>query len=511
MLVIHYTITYSSSTRMTPRPPPLKIRALAQDSGVSKELIHHYLREGLLPRPRRAGEYDLQHLRLLKLVKRLREERFLPLPVIRQLVEFHGHDPERIELVLLSGATSTPTATAPTLPAAEEHLGFEELAQRSGAPRELVERCRAEGLVRPVAEEGPPAYAPEDANVVSLVHRGTTMGIPFESFRTIRSYVEIAFDLERASFLPRVQAQPDLGELAREFAARREIASGFVMNVLSTLIQAQLRRSVDEGVRQASALARSFYRPSDAFLRRHGIDAEIARLRASLGRSRDPATLARLVRLFALACRHRELVFAVEQAPAALRRRPEIARAHGWALLQLGEAARATEVLTRLSATRPDDPVLLAYQGAARFATLATEPGVERTLGAMGEVVRLAESALAACKGAAAPDAIEARLVAGWLLVALPAICERAGRGIEALDQVYRAAAEDARPAIEPAPLRLRYRIASAALLCRALECPESSSPDATPPCEAFAREVLWLDPASEPALELFVGREGPG
>jgi len=493
---------------MTTRTSPLKISALAQGSGVSKELIHHYLREGLLPRPRQAGDYDVRHLRLLKLVKRLREERFLPLPVIRQLVEFHGHDPERIELVLLSGATSTPAAAARPVPSTEERLGVEDLERRSGAPRELVERCRAAGLVRSAGGDGPAVYTPEDANVVSLVQRGTAMGIPFDSFQTIRSYVEIAFDLERASFLPRVGERPDLGELAREFAARKEIASGFVMNVLSTLIQAHLRRSMEEGVREAGALARSFYRPSDAFLRRHGIDVEIERLRASLGRSRDERRFVRLVQLFALAGRHRELVFAIDRAPAALRRRPDIARALGWALVQLGEPARALEVLGEAAAARPGDPVIEAYLGAARFAALPAEPGVERALGAMGEVVRHAEAALRGAATAAPLDAIEARLVAGWLLVALPSLCERAAQGIEALELVYEDAADDARPAVEPAPLRLRYRVASAALLCRALRCPEAPR-ESVSRCEALAREVLWLDPASEPALDLYLGREG--
>jgi DNA-binding transcriptional MerR regulator len=488
---------------------PLKISALARDSGVSKELIHHYLREGLLPRPRQAGDYDVRHLRLLKLVKRLREERFLPLPVIRQLVEFHGHDPERIELVLLSGATSTPAAATRPLPATEEHLGPEDLERRSGAPRDVVERCRAAGLVRSTVEDGDAVYTPEDANVVSLVHRGTAMGIPFDSFRTIRSYVEIAFDLERASFLPRVEQRPDLGELAREFAARKEIASGFVMNVLSTLIQAHLRRSMDEGVREAGALARSFYRPSEAFLRRHGIDTEIEELRASLGRSRDERSFVRLVQLFALSCRHRELVFAIDRAPATLRRRPDVARARAWALLQLGEAGRALEVLGEAAAARPADPVVEAYLGAARFASLPAEQGVERVLGAMGEVVRHAEAALAGAATATAEDASEARLVAGWLLVALPPLCERAAQGIEALERVRQAADPDARPAIEPASLRIRYRVASAALLCRALRCPQKASPEAAARCEELAREVLWLDPASEPALDLYLGRKG--
>src|SRR5882757_9868121 len=75
------------------RPPHvagMRMAELARRSGVSRETIHFYLREGLLPRPRKGGKtvafYDEGHLQRLRLIRRLREEKYLPLVVIRRLL-----------------------------------------------------------------------------------------------------------------------------------------------------------------------------------------------------------------------------------------------------------------------------------------------------------------------------------------------------------------------------------------------------------------------------------------
>ncbi|MCK6593101.1 MAG: MerR family transcriptional regulator, partial [Polyangiaceae bacterium] len=79
------------SDETKPEPPgAMRMAELAARSGVPRETIHFYLREGLLPRPRKAGRtvayYDEGHLERLRLVRRLREEKYLPIAVIRRLL-----------------------------------------------------------------------------------------------------------------------------------------------------------------------------------------------------------------------------------------------------------------------------------------------------------------------------------------------------------------------------------------------------------------------------------------
>ena len=79
----------------------LPIRQVVEETGVSKELIHHYLRQGLIPACQARGRYDEQQVELLRLIRRLREEHQLPLEVIRQLVSRFDQDPRAMELLLL--------------------------------------------------------------------------------------------------------------------------------------------------------------------------------------------------------------------------------------------------------------------------------------------------------------------------------------------------------------------------------------------------------------------------
>jgi DNA-binding transcriptional MerR regulator len=69
----------------------MRMRELEKASGVGRETIRYYIREGLLPEPDRASRnsafYSEDHVTRLKAIKRLQEERFLPLAVIRSLLE----------------------------------------------------------------------------------------------------------------------------------------------------------------------------------------------------------------------------------------------------------------------------------------------------------------------------------------------------------------------------------------------------------------------------------------
>jgi DNA-binding transcriptional MerR regulator len=85
----------------------MRMAELARASGVSRETIHFYLREGLLHRPDKRGRtlawYDETHLERLRLIRRLREEKYLPLDVIRRMIDAgapHERDVEALADVL---------------------------------------------------------------------------------------------------------------------------------------------------------------------------------------------------------------------------------------------------------------------------------------------------------------------------------------------------------------------------------------------------------------------------
>jgi len=69
----------------------MKMKELERETGVGRETIRFYIREGLLPEPERpkrnVAAYGPEHVRRLKLIKRLQSERFLPLSIIKRVVE----------------------------------------------------------------------------------------------------------------------------------------------------------------------------------------------------------------------------------------------------------------------------------------------------------------------------------------------------------------------------------------------------------------------------------------
>lgn len=69
----------------------LRMGELAEASGVPAATIKHYLREGLLPKPvktsRNMAWYSPDYVDRIKLIKRLQEERYLPLKVIKRILK----------------------------------------------------------------------------------------------------------------------------------------------------------------------------------------------------------------------------------------------------------------------------------------------------------------------------------------------------------------------------------------------------------------------------------------
>lgn len=69
----------------------MKISELSQRTGVSKETIHHYIHVGLLRKPRKTKEnvanYSESYLERIRIIKKLRDDYFLPLPVIKDLIK----------------------------------------------------------------------------------------------------------------------------------------------------------------------------------------------------------------------------------------------------------------------------------------------------------------------------------------------------------------------------------------------------------------------------------------
>jgi DNA-binding transcriptional MerR regulator len=128
----------------------MRIGELAKAAGVSVQTIHYYVREGLLPAPIKTAPnmayYGPEYLDDIRLIKELQENRYLPLSLIRQLLEAkrHGHSPNDLLEMRLALDDLFPGAgsTAEPVPA-----GMAELIVLTGLPLTVLERLEALGVI----------------------------------------------------------------------------------------------------------------------------------------------------------------------------------------------------------------------------------------------------------------------------------------------------------------------------------------------------------------------------
>jgi DNA-binding transcriptional MerR regulator len=164
----------------------LKISELAEQSGVPVATVRHYLREGLLPEPvktsRNMAYYSPEFVERIKVIKQLQEERFMPLRVIRDLLDRQDAEPERLRAMIELEDRILQRALA----GEQERISPEEVRDRYDVPQEVLDRLAALGVLTP-DENG---YSPSDARVIEAIGRFRAGGyderIGFTVYDTLR-------------------------------------------------------------------------------------------------------------------------------------------------------------------------------------------------------------------------------------------------------------------------------------------------------------------------------------
>ncbi len=164
----------------------LKMKELAEASGVSAGTIKHYLREGLLGEgdgivktSRNMAWYPPELVERIRLIKQLQEERFLPLKVIKSMLD---EDPERtralveLEDRILERALAGDSARASAA----------ELRRRYDIPQEVLNRLSELEVLTPSSR----GYGARDVEIVEAISRFRAGGyderIGFTVYDTLR-------------------------------------------------------------------------------------------------------------------------------------------------------------------------------------------------------------------------------------------------------------------------------------------------------------------------------------
>src|SRR4051812_32724609 len=168
----------------------LRMGERARASGVSAATIKHYLREGLPPEPvktsRNMAYYPAEFVDRIKMIKQLQEERYMPLRVIKDLLE---EDPERAKALIELGDKLLEHA----LESESERVSAAEL-RRYDVPPDVLDRLSELGVLTPDKD----GYSPSDVRIVEAISRFRAGGyeerIGFTVYDTLR-YKEAMADL----------------------------------------------------------------------------------------------------------------------------------------------------------------------------------------------------------------------------------------------------------------------------------------------------------------------------
>jgi DNA-binding transcriptional MerR regulator len=191
---------------------------LAERTGVSPGTIRYYLREGLLGEgadvlrtSRNMAYYPPQYVERIALIKRLQEQRFMPLRVIKDAL---ASDPERLRTLVELEDRILERALASA--EAGTRLSRAEVARRYGVPRNVLDRLAEIGVLSPNSR----GYTEDDARIIEAIAAfragGYDEALGFTVYDTLRYR-------EALEPLVREEVQALLARLAGEVEVERAI------------------------------------------------------------------------------------------------------------------------------------------------------------------------------------------------------------------------------------------------------------------------------------------------
>ncbi len=224
----------------------LKMSELAERSGVSAATIKHYLREGLLGSDeavvrtsRNMAYYPLEFVERVRLIKRLQEERFMPLRVIRELI---GEDPSRAARLIELEDRIIERAIAAR--ETGRRIGRATVSETYDVPPNVLDRLEELGVLTPSAR----GYDSDDVEIIEAISRfragGYEQAIGFTVYDTLRyrEALEPLVEEEVRVLLDRLAGKVEVDRAVEIISRGAEPLRELIGAMHSKLLLAALRR-----------------------------------------------------------------------------------------------------------------------------------------------------------------------------------------------------------------------------------------------------------------------------
>ncbi len=224
---------------------------LAERSGVSAGTIRYYLREGMLGggeevvrTSRNMAYYPPDYVQRIALIKRLQEERFMPLRVIRSALQ---EDPDRVRaLIELEDRILERAAIG-----ADDgsRVSRKLVQERYGVPRNVLARLADLGVLTPNQR----GYDHDDVKIIEAIASfragGYDEALGFTVYDTLRyrKALEPLVEEEVRALLDRLAGEVDVERAVQIVAAGAEPLRELIGAMHSKLLLAELRRQRGRG------------------------------------------------------------------------------------------------------------------------------------------------------------------------------------------------------------------------------------------------------------------------
>jgi DNA-binding transcriptional MerR regulator len=188
----------------SPSEGTMKISQLVKRTGVPKETIHFYIREGLLRKPRKSGvnsaEYNESYVDQIRLIKDLRDNYYLPIPEIKKIVkDFKKLSPSDQAVSQFYSRFFRPADRLFN----KEVVGRDAFREATGLGGKWLNKAEEWGVITPENRNGEVVYSPDDLAVGRLMVDMDSIGFgPKDGFdpedlrhiaEFVNKYVVIAF------------------------------------------------------------------------------------------------------------------------------------------------------------------------------------------------------------------------------------------------------------------------------------------------------------------------------
>ena len=226
----------------------MKIRDLVQRTRVSKETVHYYIREGLLPKPRKRGrniaEYDDSYVERIRLIKELQDRYFLPLAVIKNILKNQEKSSEGQSFLNLRREYFRPVDQF--LPS--EISGEEPFLKATGLGKKWLGKMEEWKIIAPEVRNGQKVYAQDDITIGRLIVEmdkiglGGREGFDPEALKHFRDKFREIVVMSHKYFIEAALGKLSPEEFSKRTVQGREIMSVFFYHLYRKLSREEYRR-----------------------------------------------------------------------------------------------------------------------------------------------------------------------------------------------------------------------------------------------------------------------------